>query len=574
MRSSRVMIGSLALLLAGPLLAQVPRTPPPPPPGAPVDSGDPPARVARVGYALGNVSFQPSGDTGWSMATVNYPVTSGDRLYADRGARAELQVGSLAVRMAQATDLTMTDLTEQLVQMGLAQGSVRVTIYKLDPGDSVELDTPRGALFLLQPGAYRVDAPAGGDAMIVTVEHGSLQWTAGGVAQTVAEGQAIQVTGINPIQIASLAPSGADDFDRWSDERDHRASASPSAQYVSRDIPGYDDLDDYGQWAVEPRYGPVWYPTAVPGGWVPYRFGHWVWIEPWGWTWVEHERWGYAPFHYGRWVVVGARWGWLPGPVVVRPYYAPALVVFVGGGSFAAGTQAWFPLGPGEIYYPWYHHHEEYRRRINVTNIRTVTNVTNINDVTYVNRIRYRNRLAATTAVSNTIFQSGQPIGRHAIPVDRQIVERGTILAHPMVLPAPSAARGGAPAPVIPQRRRPDFVTARPPQAPTPVGPKPMIVPRHEPAPAPGVAPPLITRRPPPPQDPSFQQRRQAMQPDAGRPLEPQQVQNLRAGKPAGPRKDPEYPPHPAPAARGAPKPQPAQPTQPAKPARRRPEKP
>ena len=194
MRSSRVMIGSLALLLAGPLLAQVPRTPPPPPPGAPVDSGDPPARVARVGYALGNVSFQPSGDTGWSMATVNYPVTSGDRLYADRGARAELQVGSLAVRMAQATDLTMTDLTEQLVQMGLAQGSVRVTIYKLDPGDSVELDTPRGALFLLQPGAYRVDAPAGGDAMIVTVEHGSLQWTAGGVAQTVAEGQAIQVT--------------------------------------------------------------------------------------------------------------------------------------------------------------------------------------------------------------------------------------------------------------------------------------------------------------------------------------------------------------------------------------------
>ena len=573
MRCSRMMIGSLALLLAGPLLAQAP----PPPASPPADSGDPPGRAARISYALGNVSFQPSGDTGWSMATVNYPVTSGDRLYADQGARVELEVGSLAVRMGEATDLTMTDLTEQLVQIGMAQGSVRVSIYRMEPGDSVELDTPRGALFLLQPGAYRVDAPAGGDAMIVTVEHGSLQWTAGGVAQTVADGQAIQVTGINPIQVASVRPAGADDFDRWCDDRDHRASASPSAQYVSRDIPGYDDLDDYGHWAVEPQYGPVWYPTAVPAGWVPYRFGHWVWIEPWGWTWVEHERWGYAPFHYGRWALVGARWGWLPGPVAVRPYYAPALVVFVGGGSIAVGTQAWFPLGPGEPYYPWYHHDEAYRHRINVTNIRTVTNVTYIHDVTYINRISYRNR-AATTVVSNTIFQGGQPIGRHAVPVNRQIVERGTILAHPMVLPAPSAARGGAPATVRPQRPRPGFVTARPPQAPTPVGPKPIIVPRNEPAPRAGVAPPLITRRQPPPQDPSFQQRQKAMQPDAGRPLEPQQIQNLRAGKPAGPRKDPEYPPHPtarpgsqeAPRARPAPAPKPAQPP-PAKPDRRRP---
>ena len=60
----------------------------------------------------------------------------------------------------------------------------------------------------------------------------------------------------------------------------------------------------------------VWYPNVYPG-WAPYREGHWAWVEPWGWTWVDDAPWGFAPFHYGRWVNVGGRWGWVPGPVAV-----------------------------------------------------------------------------------------------------------------------------------------------------------------------------------------------------------------------------------------------------------------
>ena len=583
MRRTFLIPASLLFLTALPLAAQEPPPPPTAPAPVPPESGNAPARVARISWVQGNVSFQPSGDTSWSVATVNYPVTTGDRLFADSGARAELQVGNLAIRLGPSSDFTMTDLTEQFAQLGLAQGTARVSIYKLEPGDTVELDTPRGALYLLQPGAYRVDEPAGGDAMIVTAEHGSAEWTAGGVAQTVGDGQAIQVSGINPIQVSSIPAAGADDFDRWSDDRDHAASASPSAQYVSRDVPGYDDLDHYGQWQVEAAYGPIWYPTAVPAGWVPYRYGHWVWIEPWGWTWVEGEPWGYAPFHYGRWVQIGPRWGWLPGPIAVRPYYAPALVVFVGGGSFGAGVQAWFPLGPGEPFYPWYHHDARYLMRINVTNIRVVTNRRYFEDPSYINRITYRNRGVATTAVQGTIFQSGARIGRRAIPVTRDVALRGAILPHPILMPDRTAARGGAPAVGVPMRSRPNFVTARPPEHAQPVGPKPVIVRRTVPAPPRGEAPPLITRRQPPPPDLPFQERRQAMEPDAGRPLEPQQRKNLREGKPAGPPQDREYPAHPT--ARPAqqqpqakPREQPAKP--PAKPAkpesggRRRPEKP
>lgn len=576
MRRVPWMAGSLLPLLAGALLAQEQAQP----------GGDPPALAARISYVLGAVSFQPSGDSGWSTATVNYPVTTGDRLFADRGGRAELQVGFLTVRLAEGTDLTMTSLADQLVQLGLTQGTLRVSVYRMTPDDSVEVDTPRGALTLLANGEYRIDVPAGDDPMVVAVVRGSLQWTAGGVAQTVQTGQAIRLSGIDPIQVYSISLPGRDDFDQWSTDRDRRVSASPSAQYVSRDIPGYEDLDHYGAWQTDAQYGPVWYPAGVQADWVPYRYGRWVWIEPWGWTWVENERWGYAPFHYGRWVNVGARWGWLPGPVAVRPYYAPALVVFVGGSSFSAGVSAWFPLGPGEPYYPSYHHGYEYGRRMNVTNIRNVTNITHINDATYINRITYRNR-HATTAVPTTIFQSGQTVGRRAIPVDRQTSLRTVIMSHPIALPSPSAAAGGNPAPGGPRMRRPDMVTA---PAPRPAPPmsrnQPLLVPRNVPAqrPAPPVsgnqppvvlrdlppsrparvggnqppmaprnvpapAPALITRRAPPPQNVPFTQRRQAMQPDAGRPLEPQQMQNLRSGKAAGPRRDPEILPRPAAAA-------------------------
>ncbi|PYO73746.1 MAG: hypothetical protein DMD67_15110 [Gemmatimonadetes bacterium] len=94
----------------------------------PADIGDPPARVARISYLQGSVSFQPAGDTGWSEATLNYTVTTGDRLYTEQASRAELEVGELAVRLSDATDLTVSDLTDHAIQLGLASGTLRVSI--------------------------------------------------------------------------------------------------------------------------------------------------------------------------------------------------------------------------------------------------------------------------------------------------------------------------------------------------------------------------------------------------------------------------------------------------------------
>ena len=121
------------------------------------DPGDPPNRVARLSYMQGAVSFEPAGENDWSQATLNYPLTTGDRLWTDNGAQAELETGNVAIRMAQQTDLTTTNLSDELIQLGLAQGSLRVRVFDLRPGHSIEVDTPSAAITIVQPGSYRVD---------------------------------------------------------------------------------------------------------------------------------------------------------------------------------------------------------------------------------------------------------------------------------------------------------------------------------------------------------------------------------------------------------------------------------
>ena len=577
------------------------------------DQGDAPGRAARLSYTRGSVSLQTSGENQWSQASVNYTVTTGDRLYTDQGSRAELEVGPFAVRMSETTDLTVANLNDQLMQLGLAQGTIRLSIYQLPFANTVEIDTPNGALTLLGPGRYRVDTDPNNGYTLVNVNSGSLQVSGGGTNQTVGAGQAVQLSGTGPIQIDSVSPPGPDDFDQWSMSRDRRIQSSASARYASRYMPGYEDLDDYGRWQVSGAYGSVWYPADVPPDWVPYRYGSWSWVEPWGWTWVENEPWGFCPFHYGRWAFIGGAWGWVPGPAAVAPVYSPALVAFMGGSGFSfgfsfgsVGVAAWFPLGPGEPFIPWYHYSPGYLHQVNVTNVRNVTNITHITNITNVNNINYVNRNVATTAVPATVLQSGQSVARQAVRVSPQQMARAQVVAHPSVAPAPQAAGGGKPAPP-PQIRPPSIAAApqlarrqvppsvagrsseahpplvsknapplhapneaRPAPPPSSVSrpsqPQPPLVsksapPQRAPSEArpaplprqpiaknpPTARSPLITKSPPPPPTIPFGRRQPAMQEHPGRPLEPQQRANLQAGRPAGPMRDREVLPHSAP---------------------------
>src|SRR6185436_6861284 len=157
-----------------------------------------------------------------------------------------------------------------------------------------------------------------------------------------------------PFQVGRA--SDLDDWDRWNYDRTSSFGDAPrSAQYVPHDVAGVDDLDRYGDWREESRYGRVWVPRDVAPDWSPYSTGRWTYDPYYEWTWVDDAPWGWAPYHYGRWVFVRGYWGWAPGPVVVRPVYAPALVVFLGGPvAVAARPVHWAPLGWGEPVVPWW----------------------------------------------------------------------------------------------------------------------------------------------------------------------------------------------------------------------------
>jgi hypothetical protein len=408
--------------------------------------GDPPGRVARLGYVSGSVSFQPSGEDQWSQALPNYPLTTGDRIYTDRDGRAELETGNVAVRLSAGTDVSTTNLTDRLVQLGLSQGTLRVRAYNIFSGNSIEIDTPNAALTLLRPGSYRVETYPDDNTTLVVVNSGDLEISGNGLSQIVHGGQSVKLTGGDQYE-AQLdwisAPQG-DEFDRWCGDRDRRYLSSTSRQYVGDYVPGYSDLDEYGRWESAQEYGQVWYPTNVSADWAPYRHGRWAWVEPWGWTWVEEEPWGFAPFHYGRWALIGSRWGWVPGGIVVgvRPVYAPALVAFVGGPN--ASVQVWFPLGPRDPYLPWYHHSDGYLRQVNVVNVRNV-NIVNVVNIRNVENIHYTYQRVAPTAVSNEAFRGGRPVAREAVRVDVNAIGRARVIPHPEVHPDVRAIHAGAP---------------------------------------------------------------------------------------------------------------------------------
>jgi hypothetical protein len=416
---------------------------------------DPPGRVARLNYIEGSISFQPGGETDWVQASPNRPLTTGDSLWADKSSRGELHIGSSSLRIASETGITFLNLDDRTMQIQLAEGSMNINVRRLDGGDAFEIDTPNLAFTLQRPGVYRVDVNPNGNTTVVTVREGEGEATGGGSEFHMDSDDRATFSGTDSLTYGDEPAGELDGFDAWCRSRDDREERSQSARYVSRDVIGYDDLDDYGDWRNVPDYGYVWFPNRVDAGWAPYRYGHWAWVAPWGWTWVEDEPWGFAPFHYGRWAEVEGNWGWVPGPRVVRPVYAPALVVFVGGPRFSGsisfggggGGVAWFPLGPREVYVPPYRTSERYVQNVNVTNTTVnVVNVTNVYNNVYVNNVTYVNQrnAGAVTAVSHDTFVNARPVATATIQVNAQQVQTAEVQRNFTVAPVQRSVVGAA----------------------------------------------------------------------------------------------------------------------------------
>jgi hypothetical protein len=212
---------------------------------------------------------------------------------------------------------------------------------------------------------------------------------------------------------------------------------------------------------------------------------------------VSDEPWGWAPYHYGRWVTGASRWYWVPvSPNVRHVAYAPALVAFVGGGTGwsgsvsigGAGFVGWFPLGPRDLLVPWWG--RQARAPISPGN------------VPYANR-------AYVTVVNRASFASAQPAQSGRVRDANLVQEMGR---QPVL-------RGPLPVLPTPQSIRPAFVAG--------AGPRP---------PDRMAARAVAARLAPPPAPPAFTEKLNVIRENGGAPMTPSAAANLVMQSPQGAR--------------------------------------
>jgi hypothetical protein len=502
-----------ALLLMGCVVAA-----PPAQSSTDVNGVPPPGRVGKIGLLSGPVTLTDLQTGDQQAASLNWPITSGYRLSAGPLARAEVRIGSVAVRLDGDTEVDFARIDDEVIQIVVLHGSMALRARNRDVLADIDLVTPRERIVVDDVGRYRIDVDRARGITAVTAWNGALRVASGRTTTAVRSGERTEFSNAPGSGLARVA-AVPDTFDDWVAARERRDDALASAQYVSPETTGIEALDYYGSWRTVADYGAVWYPAAVPVGWAPYRHGRWAYVSPWGWTWIDEAPWGFAPFHYGRWALIGGVWGWVPGAWVARPIYAPALVGWYGapgvGVSVGYGAVGWFPLAPYEVYIPPYYYNRRYITGVNVGHVGNI----DYGRVSPPRRYAHQRPNTSTWVPNDAIArqepikrvvrtppaESTQLVGQPLPPstlneaAKRRFVSSEPPTAAPspgagVVRPAPRAAvvespdSSGQPAPT---RKIEPAPVARPPAADLPPARRPEFVTRPQPAPmtAPGPAP-------------------------------------------------------------------------------------
>ena len=344
---------------------------------AQAEDSDPPTRAGRVAEVIGDAWLFDTETKEWTRVMRNQTIGEGDRLRTDERSRVGLRIGSTSIWLDERSDLEFSRLDEGQVLLNLDKGDVGLRLRAQEVAADYRVQTREGLVFPEREGLYRVEQ----------LDRGSRAYAWQGTLRF----ESSRGAGVTPVWLqggeqaefwwadgprAERQRIEGDSFGDWMLAQSRSEGGLPSHGYVSPEMTGAEDLDRHGRWEQAEDYGNVWIPNQVAVDWVPYRDGRWAWTRHWGWTWVDDSPWGFAPFHYGRWVTWRGRWCWAPGRYVARPVYAPALVAWVGGGSVSIGIgigggrpapprYGWYPLAPREAYVPHYRHSPRYGHRVN-----------------------------------------------------------------------------------------------------------------------------------------------------------------------------------------------------------------
>jgi hypothetical protein len=408
-----LLIGLFLTIFAVQTTAQAEGTPPAPilqsmEPATQLPSSNvPPGRVGRLSLVSGKVGVRTSSE--WLDAELNFPVAADASIRTGPQARAEIEIGADTFELTPDSEIEIVKLEDRAIQVSVVRGRIGVALRRLDDGDSVEVDVSGECVPLLQSGRYDIDA---------------------------GNGRVMGSTG-----------------DTRSDFNETRFTAP---YYISPYTTGFAELDAAGSWQSTVQYGAVWAPNDLPADWAPYHDGHWRWIAPWGWSWIDHQPWGFVTSHYGRWAFVGEHWVWVPGTFVAHPVYVPAVVAFLGtagvGLSVADITGpaiGWFPLAPGEVYWPSYTHNLDYIRRLNLASVPGVSAIqldANGDPPLEVFGEHFANRRFAGV-VPRPVFRNGRAVAPALLSLPEQrLLNAPVLMGSPQIGPPDQRMAAAAPA--------------------------------------------------------------------------------------------------------------------------------
>ena len=415
----------------------------------------PSERVGRVSLVLGTVEFRGSGDAQWSPAAINDPVAPGVSLRTDRQARAEFRVGADTIDLDGGTEIAVAKLDRRVAEIAVRRGRIDLDLRRVAAGENVQIDIPQGGVWLLQSGRYDIEAGGADRPARIAVFTGDARFVGSGADFPIEAGDRIVLGGAGTAA-PTTEPASGDEFAEWCGARAVDDTRLAAPYFVSREMTGYAALDAAGSWRATEKYGELWVPKAAPEDWVPYRNGHWRWLAPWGWSWVDDQPWGFATSHYGRWLLDDGQWSWAPGKLTRNPVWAPAVVAFLGtpgvGLSYADGPGpaiAWFPLAPGEIYWPSYTADLGYIRAVNTANVADLSAVRMRKDgepPAEIVNAHFANREFASV-VPRPIFVAGGPVATALVSIpDERLRNAPAIMGSPQIGPPPVRVAAASPA--------------------------------------------------------------------------------------------------------------------------------
>jgi hypothetical protein len=348
----------------------------------------------------------------------------------------------------------VADLRDQFTQIALSRGRIGLRLRQAAEGGTVEIDFPQGAVWLLDPGTYDIDAGGGDQPPRIAVFEGAARLVTAGGDTRIASGDMAVLTGADNADV-TIERAAPDDFVQWCRARDYDETHLAAPYYMSPFMTGFADLDAAGIWKINAEYGPVWFPTAAED-WAPYRFGHWRWMTPWGWNWIDDQAWGFAPSHYGRWAMIDEHWAWVPGSFSARPVYMPAAVAFLGTPGVGLSSEegaavGWFPLAPDEAYWPSYAREADYVRALNRGNVEDTEAIRlpadgepplEIFDEDFANR-------QFATVVPRSVFR-GRPVAPARVILPEQRLRNAPVLmGSPQIAPASTQRIASAAIPTV-----------------------------------------------------------------------------------------------------------------------------